>query len=205
MNKKNNYNVKELMVGTLGSINYVSPDEVYWSKKKTMPYIVYEIYDDDKIKGVYKAKDIITNDTYYFYNQKFKRDKVLKESHNTYAINNNLPFSMFTDKETISLWEIKKKICMLNIDCTPLKYSNDPILIIIKECFDKAEKLDSYNRENIIDKLTFLAEIYIDTITYSNRQLEEIRQNASVEILETLEEIKRLTKETKKKIKYFTK
>ena len=70
---KNKYLTKDLSIGILGLIDYKSPKDIYWEKKKVMPYIIYETIPDNAIEGATKGKDILLGDAYYFYNNSYKR------------------------------------------------------------------------------------------------------------------------------------
>ena len=198
---KNKYKTKDLTIGILGVIDYKSPNEIYWKKKKAMPYIVYETIEDNVIKGATLGEDILTGDTYYFFNKGYKRKEVLKASNHKCAIISDKPVSMCNRNEYIDTSEIERMVSVLNIDNALLKIKDD-ILLKLKDGFNKLGLIYNYDAiKDYTSKLSFLTDIYINILAYPREELEETYQTITLEILNTSEEIDSLFKKNKKKIK----
>ena len=210
--KEKYFNVKELNVGCLGSVNYLgSGNGADWIKKDISPYTVFKVLPSENLDGCHEAKDVFCNDKYYFLNEVSRKDCNLEMVHGRYVIGKSVPLSVVCGSgvKKISSIQLKNIMNDFNVTDALIKNRYDGYLILLKKCVDDLDLMgDGKVKEYYTNSVSSLLVDYVNAISDSStnsRDFDIIIDDINYIRHELDRERELVIKKTKKLNKDFTK
>lgn len=166
--KEKYFNVDKMYIGCLVTIK-----DNYLCKKKANPYVIFK-YVDGKSKDYHLAKNIFSDDKYYFL---CERSKIKNNDDKNYYIANIRP--LVYDKSKVTSSDLKSIICHLNILEYLNKNNNDSNIRLLEMCLDDVDLMsDGKIKEYYMDEISLLITKYLNITDSDSRN--EIVNNLNV-------------------------
>ena len=162
------YDINELYVGCLGTIEYLGDNQhADWNKKKSCPYVIYRETLSESLDNCHECIDIFSKDRYYHLNEVSRRKSTLEIVHGKYIIGKAIPLSVVCSNgmKKISSIELKSILCNFNFTDALIKNREDNYLSLLKTCLDDIDLMgDGKVKEYYVDNLSALIKNYTSII-----------------------------------------
>ena len=175
--KEKYFDINDLYVGCLGTIQYFEEDKgISWTKKKASPYVVYKKRISTSLDNCHECIDVFSGDKYYLLNEVSNRDSILEIIYGKYIVTNSFPLNFVYDNDStiISASDVKNIICNFNITDSLVKNKDDSNLLLLKICLADAKLIKEEKvKEYYVNNIMALTNRYIDIIMRSSFKNEE--------------------------------
>lgn len=174
--KEKYYDVNDLYVGCLGTIQFLKEEGQFsWSKKNSSPYVIFKKYLSESLDNCHEGKNIFSNDRYYFLNEISRRNSTMEIVYGNYIVGKSIPLSIVCDSDKkISYTGLKSIICYFNITDALIKNKNDENLFLLRSCLDEVDLMtDGKVKEYYINNIASLIFRYTNIIMNFNSDNKE--------------------------------